>query len=110
MVIFNVQIFGDDALDFCSWSKSEQKDWIKKYTNQQSDEVIDDFLSRPFKNEDGKCLNCGTLNNKIVRHGEHISKGNVIEVAADSNGIVGEKPSSNNSVERPKSTKRKKGK
>lgn len=108
MVIFSVQIFGDDALDFCSWSKEQQKEWIKKYTNQKSDTVIDEFLSNPMRNDDGVCMNCGTLNNVIVRHDNNISKTDVIEVAANSTRILDKEPSEGNSVKRPKGTKRRK--
>lgn len=108
MQIFNKQIFGDDALDFCSWSKAEQKEWIKKHTNQQSDTVIDEFLSNPLKIGGMECKKCGEMNNKIVRHDSNISKGNAEESAVDSLNVLDKTEGQRDGGERPKGFKRKK--
>jgi len=63
--IFNVQIFGDDALEFLSWTQEMQKEWILTMTNQTNESVIYEFLSNPKLSEKAGCSNCGPLNNII---------------------------------------------
>ena len=108
MIIFNVEIYGDDALYFCSMSKSEQSEWIKKYTNQQSDLVIDEFLSNPLKIGGMECKKCGEMNNKIIRHDSNISKGNAEESSVDSLNVLDKTEGQRDSGKRPKGFKRKK--
>jgi hypothetical protein len=62
--IFNVIISGRTLEQFCAMSPQEQKEFIKTHSNQQSDVLIDKFLSQPFVASQG-CANCGELNNKI---------------------------------------------
>ncbi len=45
MTIFNIEIFGDDAKAFCALTKKEKQEWIKKYTNQTSNKLIEEFLN-----------------------------------------------------------------
>ena len=108
--IFNVQIFGDDALEFLSWTQEMQKEWILTMTNQQNEDVIYEFLSNPKLSEKAVCSNCGKLNNKIVNHVDNISKGNAEENSDSSESIMARESSSGNSTERPKKVKRVKNK
>lgn len=74
--IFNIIISGRTLEQFCAMSTEEQKEFIKKHSNQQSDVLIDKFLSEPFVESHG-CASCGELNNKIenpFKNG-NISKG-----------------------------------
>lgn len=108
--IFNVQIFGDDALEFLSWSQETQKEWILTMTNQTNEEIIYEFLSNPKLSQKATCSNCGKLNNKIVNHGNNISKGNAEENADSSKSIMVGESSGGDSIERPKKIKRVKNK
>ena len=108
--IFNIKIFGDDALDFLSWSQETQKTWIKNMTNQKNDDVIYEFLSNPKLSKKSACLGCGELNNKIIIHGDNISKGNAKEDATSSESVLARESSGGDSYERPKKAKRTKNK
>lgn len=114
--IFNKIIFGDDALDFISWSKSDQKEWIKKNTNQKSDELIDEFLNNPKIGKDAQCLNCGKLNDIIVKHetivndGDNIGETDVIEDANSIESDMVKGQSSGNSTKRSEKIKGRKNK
>lgn len=80
MHIFNKQVFGIDAQNFLDKCCVAKKEWIKLNTNQQNDEIIDEFISslpKSVEKEKGNCIGCGTLDDKIVRYGESISSGNV---------------------------------
>jgi len=57
ITIFNIQIFGDDALYFCSLSKKDQTIWIKEYTNQKSSVLIKEFVDA-FALLEVPCLDC----------------------------------------------------
>jgi hypothetical protein len=57
ITIFNIQLFGDDALWFCSLSKKDQTSWIKANTNQKSAELIKEFVDA-FALLEVKCANC----------------------------------------------------
>lgn len=59
MVIFNVQIFGIDKEDWLKQSVEDKVEWIRKYTNQQNDEVIEEFINNPKISKDKICLTCG---------------------------------------------------
>lgn len=59
MEIFNKHIFGSDADYFKKLSVIEQVNWIKKYTNQQNDNLINEFLSNIPENNDKNCIDCG---------------------------------------------------
>jgi hypothetical protein len=63
MKIFNLEIFGSDADYWLAQPTMWQVDWIKANTNQQNDELIDEFLSAVTKDEDKQCLNCGQNGN-----------------------------------------------
>lgn len=58
MEIFNKSLFGDDAIEFCKLPKEQKENWIRKYTNQQNDEIIEEFLNNPLKDGDCGC-GCG---------------------------------------------------
>lgn len=65
--IFNVQLNGDDAKKFCS--NPNKMEWIKKHTNQQNEDIINEFLSKPLIDGDCGC-GCGgakTVNNVTNR-------------------------------------------
>ena len=59
MDIFNVQIFGSDKEDWLKQSVEDKVEWIRKYTNQQNDEVIQEFINNPKISKDKICLTCG---------------------------------------------------
>lgn len=63
MEIFGKQIFGDCAKEFLNLPILSQVSWIKKYTKQQNDNIIDEFLSTIKENENKECLNCGQNGN-----------------------------------------------
>jgi len=129
--IFNVQIFGDDALEFLSWTQEMQKEWILTMTNQTNESVIYEFLSNPKLSEKAGCSNCGKLNNKIVIHhaeaiitdeliemgktiykgtvnGDNISKGNAEENADSSESDLARESSGGDNRKRQKVAKRNK--
>lgn len=108
--IFNVKIFGDDALEFLSWSHELQKEWIKTMTNQQSDDVIYEFLNNPKISSSSLCLDCGRLNNKIVDHGGNISQTDATENADSSESNMVRESSTGDSVKRSKNIKKSKNK
>ena len=60
MDIFNVQIFGSDKEDWLKQSVEDKVEWIRKYTNQQNDEVIQEFINNPKISKDKICLTCGS--------------------------------------------------
>ena len=103
--IFNKIVSGDDLDNFLSLTKLEKFNWIKKNTNQQNDSLIDEFLNSKTV-EIKECLDCGKMNNKIVRHGENIGKTDVTENTTNSNKKLGGESSNANSVKRPKKAKR----
>lgn len=59
MQIFNVQIFGDDKDQWLKQTVEEKVEWIRKYTNQQDDAIIEDFVNNPNISKDKICLTCG---------------------------------------------------
>lgn len=109
MEIFNKRIYGTDAEAFNNLDVIAKVNWIKKNTNQQNEELIYEFLTKPIKDEKGNCINCGTLDNKIVRYDSNISKNDVIEIATDSDRTMVEKSSTGNSTKRQRKAKRTKG-
>lgn len=113
--VFNKILSGVDKESFLSLDKQEQKEWIKSNTNQSNDELIDQLLnSKTFGVN--KCLNCGELNNVIVRHyeivdnGNNIGKTDVIEASANSNGDLDKGSSEPDSSKRSKKAEGRKGK
>ena len=59
MDIFNVFFFGSDKEDWLKQSAEDKVEWIRKYTNQQNDEVIEEFINNPKISKDKICLTCG---------------------------------------------------
>ena len=57
ITIFNIQLFGDDSLSFCSLSKKDQSSWIKENTNQKSAILIKEFVDA-FALIEMPCANC----------------------------------------------------
>jgi hypothetical protein len=106
MQIFNKLLGKDDFKAFLDLTREEKVVWIKKYTNQQNDVLINEFLDNPHKEVDGCCIGCGNNHKK----NESISKANAIEVADSGTEIVVAEPSTADSVERPKNAKRGKNK
>lgn len=102
MEIFGKHLFGSCAQEFINLPVIEQVNWIKKYTKQTNDDLIDDFLSNLKGQEDKQCINCGNDGNITSRIPEEVAT--VIEPTKDSvdNG--------RNSVERPKTVKKRKNK
>lgn len=63
MEIFNVQIFGEDKDQWLTLSIEEKVEWIRKYTNQQDDAIIEEFVNNPTISKDKICLTCGDKTN-----------------------------------------------
>jgi len=99
MEIFNKHIFGSDADYFKQLSVIEQVNWIKKHTNQQNDDLINEFLSNIPENNDKNCIDCG---NKRKRISEKIES----NTESVGNGGIGVE-NSNKRQPRVKKTKRK---
>ena len=59
MEIFNVQIFGSDKEQWLKQTVEEKVEWIRKYTNQQDDAIIEAFVNNPKISKDKICLTCG---------------------------------------------------
>jgi len=66
MTIFNVQIFGEDKDQWLSMPIENKVEWIRKYTNQQNDAVIEEFVNNPSISKDKICLTCGDKASFIV--------------------------------------------
>lgn len=65
MEIFNVQIFGSDKDQWLEMSVEDKVEWIRKYTNQQDDAIIEEFINNPKISKDKICLTCG-LDKEII--------------------------------------------
>ena len=66
MIIFNLQIFGEDAEQWLLLSKADKKAWILANTNQGDDTIIDEFISNPKITKDEHCLDCRDKKEKIT--------------------------------------------
>jgi len=98
MDIFGKHIFGSDTNDFKQLSVIEQINWIKNNTEQQNDDLIDEFLSNIPENNDKNCINCGN----------NFSKAIPTEVATDNEPIDVGAVSGKDNLKRPKNAKRRK--
>jgi hypothetical protein len=96
MEIFGKHIFGSDANEFRALAVNEQYEWIKKYTNQSNEDLINEFLSNIPENNDKNCLNCG----------DNISKRVSKKVNTDTEQINDGAISRTNNTKRPRATKR----
>ena len=99
MKIFNKHLFGNDAAQFKQLSIIEQIDWIKSNTNQQNDDLIEEFLSNIPDNNEKNCLNCGNISETIPN-----------EITANIELSIDGGFSKQNNTKRPKATKRTKAK
>jgi phage tail sheath gpL-like len=95
MEIFGKHIFGSDANEFRSLAVTEQYEWIKKYTNQTNEDLINEFLSNIPENNDKNCLNCGDKRKTIP-----------VEVTTNTEQINDGAISRTNNTKRPRATKR----
>jgi hypothetical protein len=104
--IFNKIIFGSDAEAFLALDVNSKVNFIKKYTNQQNDDLINEFLTNlpMYKSQGENCIGC-----KLSNDGKNISKTNAVEVATSSEPTMVGESSSRDNTERPRQTKRKKG-
>lgn len=66
MTIFNIQIWGEDAENFCSLSNDDKIQWIKSHTNVNSDVIINEFLRSNYKGSKQCCAKCGEVNNQFI--------------------------------------------
>lgn len=82
MEIFNKQIFGEDKEQWLKQTVEEKVEWIRKYTNQQDDAIIEEFVNNPKVSKDKICLTCGDKTN--------YNKAKKIEVVDEI--VVSEKP------------------
>jgi len=64
MQVFNVEIWGEDADNFMVLSCADKKEWIKKHSNQQSDELIEEFLKSVNRGNDDECHGCKKAKNE----------------------------------------------
>lgn len=64
MQVFNVEIWGEDADNFMALSCADKKEWIKKHSNQQSDELIEEFLKSVNRGNDDECQGCKKAKNE----------------------------------------------
>ena len=64
MQVFNVEIWGEDADNFMALSCADKKEWIKKHSNQQSDELIEEFLKSVNRGNDDECHGCKKAKNE----------------------------------------------
>lgn len=58
MQIFDIEIWGEHADEFMALSCDKKKDWIKKHSNQQNDDLIDDFIKSVNRGNDEECQGC----------------------------------------------------
>lgn len=58
MEIFGKHIYGCSVKEWIDLPYEDKINWIKKYTNQQSDEAINEFINTPFNIDDCGC-GCG---------------------------------------------------
>lgn len=107
MHIFNKQIFGTDAEAFLALDVISKVNWIKKHTNQQNDDVIDNFLANlPNTANDYDCVDCGKI--KQIIDGDNISKGNAIENAdSEQQELAGQSGESDSPKRQRRNKKRK---
>lgn len=56
--IFEVTLFEDDALEFCSKTKKDKTEWIKSNTKQTSNALIKEFIEAIENLEIANCKNC----------------------------------------------------
>ena len=59
MEIFGKQIFGSDKEQWLELPIEEKVEWIRKYTNQDNDAIIEEFVNNPKISKDKICLTCG---------------------------------------------------
>ena len=64
MQVFNVESWGEDADNFMALSCADKKEWIKKHSNQQSDELIEEFLKSVNRGNDDECQGCKKAKNE----------------------------------------------
>jgi len=83
MEIFGKHIFGSDANEFRALAVNEQYEWIKKYTNQSNEDLINEFLSNIPENNDKNCLNCGdNISKGVSKPIEKVNTNNVKNVSS----------------------------
>jgi len=64
MQIFNIEIFGETADKFMAMSCADKKKFIKENSNQQSDELIEQFLKSVNRGNDDECHGCKKAKNE----------------------------------------------
>jgi len=104
MEIFGKHIFGSCAEQWLAQCKEQKKEWILKYTKQTDLQLIDEFVNNPKITKECKCLDCGK--NKKTNESNGIPK----EITAIIEPVEVGADSITDSIERPKKTKRRKGK
>ena len=66
MIIFDKQIFGEDAQQWLQLSKADKNAWILANTNQADEAIIEEFISNPKITKDAHCLDCRDKKEKIT--------------------------------------------
>lgn len=62
MEIFNIRAYGETLEHFESLSCAKKKEWIKRYTNQTNDSLIDEFIKNFSKGKE-ECDECKKTKN-----------------------------------------------
>ena len=109
MTIFNIQIWGEDAENFCSLSNDDKIQWIKSHTNVNNDVIINEFLQSNYKGSKQCCAKCGEVNNQFIPNA-NFSKTVSESFATVTTSGDATKNGGGNSNERPKKNKRTKAK
>jgi len=104
MEIFDRQLFGSDAEQWLKLCKEQKREWILKHTSQKDESLITEFINNPKISKDCKCLDCGK--NKKANESNGISK----EATAITEFTDNTEHNVENSIERPKTVKRRKNK
>lgn len=82
--LFNIQLNGQDAENFCKLSKEKKVEFIKKHSNQTDDFLIDELLKTSLKSTDCGC-GCG---------GNKSGNGNISSNNADADSVAKQNNSS----------------
>ena len=69
MEIFGKQIFGECKEQWLALPIEAKVEWIRKYTTQQNDAIIEEFINNPKISKDKICLTCG-----VDKHKEEIKQ------------------------------------
>ena len=110
MVIFNKEIFGEDAEWFLNQCCKGKRKWILENTNVTDENLIKEFLESKTIKESVGCLKCGKLDETVLNNFKNGNKSSGIS-KEDAEGTESVSTSGNdtkNSVKRQRKSKTKK--